>query len=130
MQHGQYIDKSYLYAKDPYEAKCKVLINKREGAGLRHYKDFKAFIEYSNNGDDIYGNLFSCVLLGAKIFFRGYFVGSKVFSCGYFVGPKFSLIGNFVISSVGCMRKSGIEIYFKLRILFQIGFNNCEPCLC
>ena len=28
------IDKMYLYAKDPYEAKYQFLINKRESAGL------------------------------------------------------------------------------------------------
>ena len=28
------IDKICLYAKDPYEAKCQFLINKRESAGL------------------------------------------------------------------------------------------------
>ena len=28
------IDKIYLYAKDPYEAKYQYLINKREGAGI------------------------------------------------------------------------------------------------
>ena len=29
------IDKIYLYAKDPYEAKYKYLINKREKKGLK-----------------------------------------------------------------------------------------------
>ena len=42
------IDKIYLYAKDPYEAKYQYLINKREKADLKHYDDSKAFIEYSN----------------------------------------------------------------------------------
>ena len=40
------IDKIYLYAKDPYEAKFQYLINKREKVGLDHFKDPKAFIEY------------------------------------------------------------------------------------
>ena len=40
------IDKIYLYAKDPYEAKYQYLINKREKVGLDH---FKAFMEYSND---------------------------------------------------------------------------------
>ena len=43
------IDKIYLYAKDPYEAKYQYLINKREGVGINHFKDLKAFIEYSND---------------------------------------------------------------------------------
>ena len=40
------IDKIYLYAEDPYEAKYQYLINKREKVGLDHFKDPKAFIEY------------------------------------------------------------------------------------
>ena len=43
------IDKVYLYAKDPYEAKYQFLINKRESAGLIHFDDQEAFIEYSND---------------------------------------------------------------------------------
>ena len=42
------IDKIYLYAKDPYEAKYQFLINKRESTGLKHFNDPKAFIEYSD----------------------------------------------------------------------------------
>ena len=33
------IDKIYLYAKDPYEAKYQFLINKREITGLKHLQD-------------------------------------------------------------------------------------------
>ena len=51
------IDKIYLYAKDPYEAKYQFLINKRESTGLKHFNDSKAFIEYSNDMDDIYKNI-------------------------------------------------------------------------
>ena len=43
------IDKIYLYAKNPYDAKYQLLINKRESTGLKHLNDPKAFIEYSNN---------------------------------------------------------------------------------
>ena len=43
------IDKMYLYAKDPYELKYQLLINKRESVGLKHFDDPNAFIEYSNN---------------------------------------------------------------------------------
>ena len=38
------IDKIYLYAKDPYEAKYQYLINKRESVGIDHFNDRKAFI--------------------------------------------------------------------------------------
>ena len=51
------IDKIYLYAKDPYEAKYQYLINKREKVGLKHYDDPKAFIEYSNDMQDVYKNI-------------------------------------------------------------------------
>ena len=51
------IDKIYLHAKDPYEAKYQFLINKRESTGLRHFNDPKAFIEYSNNMQDVYKNI-------------------------------------------------------------------------
>ena len=48
------INKIYLYAKDPYEAKYQYLINKRENAGLDHFDDPKAFMEYSNDMQDVY----------------------------------------------------------------------------
>ena len=51
------IDKIYLYAKDPYEAKYQFLINKRESTGLNHFNDPKAFIEYSNDMEDVYKNI-------------------------------------------------------------------------
>ena len=37
------IDKTYLYAKDPFEAKYQFLINKRKSTGLKHFNDPKAF---------------------------------------------------------------------------------------
>ena len=51
------IDKIYLYAKDPYEAKYQYLINKRESVGINHFNDPKAFIEYSNDMHDVYKNI-------------------------------------------------------------------------
>ena len=51
------IDKIYLHAKDPYEAKYQYLINKREKVGLDHFKDPRAFIEYSNDMQDVYKNI-------------------------------------------------------------------------
>ena len=51
------IDKIYLYAKDPYEAKYQYLINKREKVVLDHFEDPKAFMEYSNDMQDVYKNI-------------------------------------------------------------------------
>ena len=51
------IDKIYLYAKDIDEKKYQFLINKREQAGLKNLNDPKAFIEYSNDMDDIFDNI-------------------------------------------------------------------------
>ena len=51
------IDKIYLYAKDPYEDKYQFLIKKRESIGLKHFNDPKAFIEYSNDMQDVYKNI-------------------------------------------------------------------------
>ena len=49
-------DKIYLNAKDPYGSKYRYLINKREGVGINHFNDLKAFIEYSNDMYDVYKN--------------------------------------------------------------------------
>ena len=46
-----------MYAKDTYETKYQVLINKRESTGLKHFNDPKAFIEYSNDMQDVYKNI-------------------------------------------------------------------------
>ena len=54
------IDKIYLYAKDPYEAKYQYLINIREKVGLKRFNDPKAFIEYSNDMHDVYKNINYC----------------------------------------------------------------------
>ena len=51
------IDKIYLYGKDPYEKKYKYLINMREKVGLNHFNDPKAFMEYSNDIQDVYKNI-------------------------------------------------------------------------
>ena len=50
------MDKIYLYGKDQYEAKYQYLINIREKVGLDHYDDTKAFLEYSNDMQDVYKN--------------------------------------------------------------------------
>ena len=50
------IDKIYLYAKDPCEAKYQYLINKVEGVGIDHFSNPKTFIEYLNM-HDVYKNI-------------------------------------------------------------------------
>ena len=57
INHQPDIDKIYLYAKDLYETKYQFLINKRESTGLKHFNDPKAFIEYSNDMQDVYKNI-------------------------------------------------------------------------
>ena len=47
------IDKIYLYAKDTDENKYQYLINKREQAGIKNLNDPHAFIEYSNDMNDV-----------------------------------------------------------------------------
>ena len=51
------IDKIYIYAKDPYEAKYQYLIIKCEKVGLDHFNDPKAFVEYSNDMQDVYKHI-------------------------------------------------------------------------
>ena len=47
------IDKIYLYARDPLEAKYQLLISKRESTGTKYFNDSKTFIEYSVDMDDV-----------------------------------------------------------------------------
>ena len=47
----------YLYPKDPYDAKYQHLINKLEKVGLDHFNDHRAFMEYSNDMEDVYKNI-------------------------------------------------------------------------
>ena len=54
------IDKIYLYAKDPYEAKYQFVINKWQSMVLNHFNDPKAFIEYLNDMQDVYKNIDKC----------------------------------------------------------------------
>ena len=57
INHELDIDKIYLYAKDPFEAKYQFLINKQGSKGSKHLNDSKAFIEYFNDMVDIYKNI-------------------------------------------------------------------------
>ena len=47
------IDKICLYARDLNEPKYKILIRKREDAGIKHSNDPNAFIECSKMMDDL-----------------------------------------------------------------------------
>ena len=51
------IDKIYLYAKDLQESRYEYLINKREQAGIKNLNDPHAFIEYSDDMDDVLDNI-------------------------------------------------------------------------
>ena len=51
------IDKIYLYAKDPYEAKYQYLIKIREKVGIDHHNDPRAYTEYSNDMHNVYKNI-------------------------------------------------------------------------
>ena len=46
-----------MYCKDLDEPKYKLLIKKREQAGIKNLKNSTAFIEYSNSMDDIYDDI-------------------------------------------------------------------------
>ena len=51
------IDKRYLYVKEPYEKKTyQFLVDKKESKGLKYFNDPKAFIEYSNDMQDVQKN--------------------------------------------------------------------------
>ena len=51
------VDKIYLYAKYLSEPKYEFLINDRKNAGIRHFNDPTAFIEYSNDMNDVFTNI-------------------------------------------------------------------------
>ena len=51
------VDKIYLYAKDLTEPKYEFLINNRKNAGIKHFSDSTAFIEYSNDMEDVFTNI-------------------------------------------------------------------------
>ena len=51
------IDKIYLYAKYPHEAKYQFVINKWQSMVLNHFNDPKAFIDYLNDMQDVYKNI-------------------------------------------------------------------------
>ena len=57
-----------MYAKDLYEAKYQSLNDKRKSVGLEYFDDSKAFIEYSNDMQDVCNNIEECNIdKGCKI---------------------------------------------------------------
>ena len=54
------IDKIYLYAKDIHETNYEYLINKREQAGIKNLNDPHAFIEYSDDMNDVLDDINNC----------------------------------------------------------------------
>ena len=57
ISHQPDIDKIYVYANDPHEAKYQLLIDIQKNTSLKHFSNPKAFIEYSNYLDNIYKNM-------------------------------------------------------------------------
>ena len=57
INHQPYIDKIYIYANDPYEAKYQLIIHKYISVTLKHCDNPKVIFNYFNNRDDIYKNL-------------------------------------------------------------------------
>ena len=51
------IDKIYLYAKDLHEPKYEYLINKREQVGIKNLNNPHAFIEYSDDMNDVLNDI-------------------------------------------------------------------------
>ena len=49
--------KIYLYVINTYEAKYQFLINKKKSTGINYFNDSKAFLEYSNNMQNVYKNI-------------------------------------------------------------------------
>ena len=51
------IDKIYLYVKDLHAPKYEYLINKREQAGIKNLNDPHAFVEYSDDMNDVFDDI-------------------------------------------------------------------------
>ena len=51
------IDKIYLYAEDLSEPKYEYLVNKRKQTGIKYFNDPTAFIECSNDMNDVFTNI-------------------------------------------------------------------------
>ena len=64
------IDKIHLYAKDIHEPKYEYLINKREQARIKNLNDPHAFIEYSNDMNDVLDDINDYCILMNLIYIR------------------------------------------------------------
>ena len=51
------IDKTFLYVKYPFQRNYQLLINKREEAGIKHFKISRTFIDCLQIIGDVYKNL-------------------------------------------------------------------------
>ena len=107
------IDEIYLYAKDPYEAKYKLLNNKRENTGLKHFNNPKAFVEYSDNMQDVYKNI------------EGYNIGKKLEILIVFDDMIADMINNKKINPVVTEfftrgRKLNISVVFITQSYFKV----------
>ena len=60
------IDKTYLYAKDTHEPKYEYLINKREQLGIKNLNDPHAFIEYSDDMNDVLDDINNLIKIEIK----------------------------------------------------------------
>ena len=54
INHRLDIDKIFLYAKDPYGTKYQYLMKRFKEVDLKHLKCPNAFVEYSNDMNDVY----------------------------------------------------------------------------
>ena len=130
INHQQNIDKIYLYAKDPDEAKNKLLIYKREIAGLNYLNDSKHSVNiYEGNNPnkkqkililfhDMIADMLSnkkLIPLITELLIRGRNISLLFITQPYFVVPK-----NFRLNWTH---------YFLMKVpnkreLQQIAFNN------
>ena len=107
------IDEIYLYKKDPYEAKYQLLNNKRENTGLKHFNNPKAFVEYSDDMQDVYKNI------------EGYNIGKKLEILIVFDDMIADMINNKKINPVVTEfftrgRKLNISVVFITRSYFKV----------
>ena len=56
ISHQPNINKIYLHAQKPYEAKYHLVISRCESVGLKQCNDLETFTGYSDDMDDIYEN--------------------------------------------------------------------------
>ena len=86
------IDKTYLYAQDPYESKCQYLINKRECVGRNHYnpdKEKKILIVFDDMiADMIHNKKLNSIV--TELFIRGRKLNISIvfITQSYFKVPK------------------------------------------